>query len=127
MKLKGKDPNNRGKDRKGTDDKSLAPGGSYFVAEEAYARELQNPVHATRASVRLFYFFEIIFFSPANIFSENQQEKEKCTCDAKHRAFDQSDTKFNKGFSVTGVGGIVCLRHGVLRPKAVGDLQKGER
>lgn len=52
MKLKGKDPNNRGKDRKGTDDKSLAPGGSYFVAEEAYARELQNPAHATRASVR---------------------------------------------------------------------------
>jgi hypothetical protein len=59
MKLKGKDPNNRGKDRKGTDDKSLAPGASYFVPEEAYAKEIQDPVHATKASVRGSFCFLI--------------------------------------------------------------------
>lgn len=29
--------------------------------------------------------------------------------------------------AATGVGAIVCARHNLTRPSAVGDLQKGEK
>ncbi|KAF9503292.1 hypothetical protein BS47DRAFT_1374483 [Hydnum rufescens UP504] len=29
--------------------------------------------------------------------------------------------------SLTGIGAVVCARHGLLRPNGIGDLQKGER
>jgi hypothetical protein len=31
------------------------------------------------------------------------------------------------GLRVSGVDGCVCARHGVVRPRGLGDLQKGER
>ena len=42
-------------------------------------------------------------------------------------AIAQANTKFAKGYAVTGVGMVVCARHGMILPNAIGDLQKGER
>ncbi|KAJ6481585.1 hypothetical protein C8R47DRAFT_933115, partial [Mycena vitilis] len=42
-------------------------------------------------------------------------------------ALMQKDTRLTTGLRVSGVGGVVCARHELVRPQGVGDLQKGER
>ena len=42
-------------------------------------------------------------------------------------AIKQANTRYNKGYAATGVGMVVCARHGFILPNSVGDLQKGER
>ncbi|KAJ7060660.1 hypothetical protein C8F01DRAFT_988096 [Mycena amicta] len=42
-------------------------------------------------------------------------------------ALIQQDTKVTTGLRVSGVGGVVCARHGLVRRQGMGDLQKGER
>ena len=42
-------------------------------------------------------------------------------------AVSQANTRYNKGYAVTGIGSIVCARHGFILPNSTGDLQKGER
>ncbi|KAF9508989.1 hypothetical protein BS47DRAFT_1365591 [Hydnum rufescens UP504] len=42
-------------------------------------------------------------------------------------ALDHANTKKSDGLRVTGVGAVVCARHGLLCPNGIGDLQKGER
>ena len=49
------------------------------------------------------------------------------TCGSKLNAVSQAYTKYARGYSVTGVGGVDCARHGFKRPNGVVDLQKGER
>lgn len=49
------------------------------------------------------------------------------TCGSTFHAVNQANSKFSKGYSVTGVGAVVCARHNFLRANGVGDLQKGER
>ncbi|KAK7031325.1 CxC2 domain-containing protein [Favolaschia claudopus] len=39
----------------------------------------------------------------------------------------QKDTRVTTGLRCSGVGGVVCARHELMRPRGVGDLQKGER
>ncbi|KAJ7831676.1 hypothetical protein B0H13DRAFT_1915348 [Mycena leptocephala] len=39
----------------------------------------------------------------------------------------KKETRLTTGLRVSGVGGCVCARHGVVRPQGLGDLQKGER
>ncbi|KAJ6607425.1 hypothetical protein B0H10DRAFT_1818202 [Mycena sp. CBHHK59/15] len=39
----------------------------------------------------------------------------------------QKDTRLTTGLRCSGVGGVVCARHELVRPQGVGDLQKGER
>ena len=41
-------------------------------------------------------------------------------------AVNQANSRSSKGFSVSGVGAIVC-RHGLVRKNGVVDLQKGKR
>ncbi|KAJ7056035.1 hypothetical protein C8F01DRAFT_1211465 [Mycena amicta] len=40
---------------------------------------------------------------------------------------DDKDTRVTTGLRVSGVGGCVCARHGIVRALGLGDLQKGER
>ncbi|KAF7797546.1 hypothetical protein EIP86_008746 [Pleurotus ostreatoroseus] len=54
----------------------------------------------------------------------DQEDISTCTGFA---AISQANKKFNKGYAVTGIGSIVCARHGFILPNATGDLQKGER
>ncbi|KAJ7049303.1 hypothetical protein C8F01DRAFT_1002465 [Mycena amicta] len=53
-------------------------------------------------------------------------EKEFYSC-AAFAALTQQDTKVTTGLRVSGVGGVVCARHGLVRRRGMGDLQKGER
>ncbi|KAJ7059329.1 hypothetical protein C8F01DRAFT_989825, partial [Mycena amicta] len=64
-------------------------------------------------------------------FVENAAYKEHLrdyvsTCIA-FAALMQKDTRLRTGLRVSGVGGCVCARHGVVRAQGLGDLQKGER
>ncbi|KAK7057356.1 CxC2 domain-containing protein [Favolaschia claudopus] len=54
----------------------------------------------------------------------DQEEMSTCSGLA---ALDYANTKFSRGYSVTGVGMGVCARHEFVQPTGVGDLQKGER
>ncbi|KAJ7055432.1 hypothetical protein C8F01DRAFT_1211630 [Mycena amicta] len=42
-------------------------------------------------------------------------------------ALMEKETRLTTGLRVSGVGGCVCARHGVVRAQGMGDLQKGER
>ncbi|KAJ7059185.1 hypothetical protein C8F01DRAFT_1059219 [Mycena amicta] len=53
-------------------------------------------------------------------------EEDVSTCIA-FQALMQKETRLTTGLRVSGVGGCVCARHGVVRPMGLGDLQKGER
>ncbi|KAJ7073666.1 hypothetical protein C8F01DRAFT_1271401 [Mycena amicta] len=53
-------------------------------------------------------------------------EEDVSTCIA-FAALMQKETRLTTGLRVSGVGGCVCARHGVVRPLGLGDLQKGER
>ncbi|KAF7325868.1 CxC2 domain-containing protein [Mycena kentingensis (nom. inval.)] len=75
----------------------LGPPG-YFVVNETYKRHLLNYV----------------------------EEKEISSC-AAFAAITQRDTRNVAGLRVSGVGGVVCARHGLVRRHGLGDLQKGER
>ncbi|GJF00735.1 CxC2 domain-containing protein [Phanerochaete sordida] len=54
----------------------------------------------------------------------DQEDISTCTGFA---AMAHANTKFNKGYATTGVGLVLCARHGFIQPNGVGDLQKGER
>ncbi|KAF7331975.1 CxC2 domain-containing protein [Mycena kentingensis (nom. inval.)] len=79
------------------DHRPLGPPG-YFVVNETYKRHLLNYV----------------------------EEKEISSC-AAFAAITQRDTRNVAGLRVSGVGGVVCARHGLVRRHGLGDLQKGER
>ncbi|KAJ7432257.1 hypothetical protein B0H11DRAFT_1760772 [Mycena galericulata] len=79
-------------------DPSLGSGMSYFVESSAYKEHLRNYV----------------------------AEKDVSSCIA-FAALLQKETRLTTGLRVSGVGGCVCARHGVVRPLGLGDLQKGER
>ncbi|KAJ7081651.1 hypothetical protein B0H15DRAFT_924210 [Mycena belliarum] len=53
-------------------------------------------------------------------------EKDVSTCIA-FAALLQKDTRMTTGLRCSGVGGVVCARHELVRPQGLGDLQKGER
>ncbi|KAJ7790270.1 hypothetical protein B0H13DRAFT_2245702 [Mycena leptocephala] len=53
-------------------------------------------------------------------------EKDVSTCIA-FAALMQKDTRLTTGLRCSGVGGVVCARHKLVRPQGVGDLQKGEQ
>ncbi|KAF7322306.1 CxC2 domain-containing protein [Mycena chlorophos] len=79
-------------------DPSLGSGLLYFVKDEPYKRHLRDYV----------------------------AEHDVSTCIA-FAALMQKETRLTTGLRVSGVGGCVCARHGVVRPQGIGDLQKGER
>ncbi|KAJ7801750.1 hypothetical protein B0H14DRAFT_3489222 [Mycena olivaceomarginata] len=54
------------------------------------------------------------------------EQKEMSTCSGL-AALDYANTKFSRGYSTTGVGMGVCVRHKFVQANGVGDLQKGER
>ncbi|KAJ7604993.1 hypothetical protein FB45DRAFT_1149649 [Roridomyces roridus] len=80
------------------DDPALGPGQAYFVESGPYKEHLRNYV----------------------------AEKDVSSCIA-FAALLQKDTRLTTGLRVSGVGGCVCARHGVVQPLGLGDLQKGER
>ncbi|KIM62429.1 hypothetical protein SCLCIDRAFT_24966 [Scleroderma citrinum Foug A] len=80
-------------------DPSLSRGWSYFVEETAFKTYLQDH-------------------------KNDVQEKSNCS---NHSAVNMADVKTKKGCDATGVGMVVCARHGMRLPNGVADLQYGER
>ncbi|KAJ7050750.1 hypothetical protein C8F01DRAFT_1263635 [Mycena amicta] len=95
------DANFRMKNRirpKERNDPPLGPGLGFFVAPGPYKEHIKNYV----------------------------TEDDVSTCIA-FQALIAKNTRMTTGLRVSGVGGCVCARHGLLRPLGMGDLQKGER
>ncbi|KAK7032023.1 CxC2 domain-containing protein [Favolaschia claudopus] len=80
------------------DDPPLGDGWAYMLEEHGYYEHLQNYVG----------------------------EEDVSTCIA-FQALLQKDTRITTGLRCSGVGGVVCARHELVRAQGVGDLQKGER
>ncbi|KAK7050374.1 hypothetical protein R3P38DRAFT_2763610 [Favolaschia claudopus] len=53
-------------------------------------------------------------------------EKDVSSCIA-FKALLQKDNRLTTGLRSSGVGGVVCARHELIRPQGLGNLQKGER
>ncbi|KAJ3536762.1 hypothetical protein NM688_g6792 [Phlebia brevispora] len=70
------------------------------------------------------YFVEDTRYREHVLKYANQEDISTCTGFA---AISQANKKFSKGYAVTGIGSIVCARHGFILPNSTGDLQKGER
>ncbi|KAI0671900.1 hypothetical protein C8Q78DRAFT_972892, partial [Trametes maxima] len=87
----------RCKDR-GLDDVELAPGWSYYVKEDKFAKYIQRDI------------FQV----------------EHNTCSAEHNAILQANLR-KKGYIASGVGAVFCARHAFFRPNGVGDLHLGEK
>lgn len=49
------------------------------------------------------------------------------TCDSQLRAADHTIPKSSTVFRASGVGGVLCGRHTLIRKNGMGDLQKGEK
>ena len=49
------------------------------------------------------------------------------TCGSKFKAIDHANARYSAGYTSTGVGAVVCARHGMIRKNGVCNLQKGER
>ncbi|KAJ7061129.1 hypothetical protein C8F01DRAFT_1083346 [Mycena amicta] len=79
-------------------DPSLTSGFGYFVASGPYKAHLRDYVAESDISTCIVF-----------------------------AALMQKETRLTEGLRVSGVGGCVCARHGVVRPRGIGDLQKGER
>ncbi|KAF7296764.1 CxC2 domain-containing protein [Mycena indigotica] len=79
-------------------DLSLGSGLGYFVESSSYKDHLRSYV----------------------------KEKDVSSCVA-FAALLQKETRLTTGLRVSGVAGCVCARHGLVRARGLGDLQKGER
>ncbi|KAJ7062443.1 hypothetical protein B0H15DRAFT_794789, partial [Mycena belliarum] len=80
------------------EDPSFGSGWGHFVNYKPYTKHLKNYI----------------------------AEKDISTCIA-FAALLQKDTRMTTGLRCSGVGGVVCARHELVRPQGMGDLQKGER
>ncbi|KAI1788247.1 hypothetical protein LXA43DRAFT_1097465 [Ganoderma leucocontextum] len=70
------------------------------------------------------YFVEDTGYKDILVQYGDQEDISTCTGLS---AIDHANTKYSKGYAVTGVGAVVCARHKFWLPRAMGDLQKGER
>ncbi|KAI6111782.1 hypothetical protein EDD16DRAFT_1690987 [Pisolithus croceorrhizus] len=84
---------------KDSNDPSLSEGWAYFVEESTYKSYLSHHVNDVQ---------------------------EKSTCSS-HNAINMADTTASWGLNATGIGIVVCARHGMKLANGIGDLQKGER
>ena len=105
------------KDRGVKGDGELGPGWACFVHDKNYKAEL--PKHTDVVEVCIYYF--LIFFHL------NSFVQKKSSCQSTHQAISRATSRVNKGYTVTGVGSIICSRNGVVRGNGVADLQQGER
>ncbi|KLO04642.1 hypothetical protein SCHPADRAFT_840402, partial [Schizopora paradoxa] len=55
------------------------------------------------------------------------EQTEENNCESQHSAIIKANTRNAKGYLASGIAGLVCGRHTLVRPSAFGDLKKGER
>ncbi|KAF9029676.1 hypothetical protein BJ165DRAFT_1359234, partial [Panaeolus papilionaceus] len=59
--------------------------------------------------------------------TQKVDEPEINTCNSEHDAIVRSATRSTPGYSVSGVGLVICSCHCLIRRNGAGDLQKGEK
>ena len=105
------------KDRAIKDDIELGPGWAYFVHDAQYKEELVKHTDIIEVcETHILMWFKLIVCLA-----------QKSSCESTHQAIARATSHVNKGYSVTGVGSIICSRSGIVRGNGVADLQKGER
>ncbi|KIM60068.1 hypothetical protein SCLCIDRAFT_26859 [Scleroderma citrinum Foug A] len=72
----------------------------------------------------LYFVEETVFKMYLRDHKNNIQEKSNCS---NHNAVNMADVKTKRGCDASGVGMVVCARHGMRLPNGVADLQYGER
>lgn len=97
-------------------DPGLGIGMAYMVPREPYETYVLSRTSDTDVVV-------ILFFS---CFATDPLLQQISTC-VGFAALARANTKFSKGLRYTGVGAVSCGRSEMIRPNAVGNLQKGER
>ncbi|KAF7441031.1 hypothetical protein PC9H_001380 [Pleurotus ostreatus] len=89
----------KNKDRSLEKDEPLGDGWGHWVSEDPYKAYLEA----------------------------NTDEPEPNLCDSELRAVDHANKRRSQGYVSTGVAGVICARHGLVRRNGLGNLQKGER
>ena len=97
-------------------DPPLGDGWAHWVPESDYQEYIQAFGHQQEVST-IHLMFASALFIPL----------QPNLCESELRAVDHANTKFSGGYTATGVGGVICARHALVRKCALGDLQKGER
>lgn len=100
---------------RGVSDPEFGPGWAYFVNDEHYKAEIVK--HPQPIEVRAAHY----------IASLTHYLLQKSDCTSTHQAIERATSKLNDAYSVTGVGAVICSRHGLVRANGIGDLQRGER
>ena len=96
-------------------DPSLSQGWAYFVEDTAFKKYLCDHKNDTQEACLLTpeYWHILILI-------------QKSTC-SNHNAVNMAGVKSKKNCDSTGVGMVVCARHGMRLPNGIADLQYGER
>ena len=103
----------KGKDRR-LEDIELMPGWGPFVEESAYQDFILNYVDQPEVSTLYSKNHKL------NIYQIN-------TCESEHDAIVRAQTRCTPGYTVSGVGIVICSRHALVWRNGAGDLQKGEK
>lgn len=90
------------KDREIRNEPSLTANSGYFVDPHLFAQELQR-------------------------FQDLPPVRESSSCDSSFAAIERANSRYNRGYAVTGVVAAIDSRHGFVLPNGVADLQRGER
>lgn len=106
----------KNKDRNITNDVPLGDGWAHWVPEEPFMDYVGG-----------YGYQEEVSTASSSVYQSLTHLRQPNMCDSQLRAVDHANTRFSRGYKSTGVGGVVCARHGLVRKNGLGDLQKGER
>ncbi len=70
---------------------------------------------------------EVCYLPSVHRSSSQTQHRKQNSCRSMHNALTAANIRNMKGYRASGAGAVVCGRHSLVRPTAVGDLQKGEK
>lgn len=101
---------------RGIHDPELGSGWSYFVEATRYEKHVRQ--FFNEGEVRCILVW--VFLTLTRLLQIQ-------TCGSTFHAVNAANSKFTKGYAVTGVGAVVCARHNFVQKNGVGDLQRGER
>lgn len=108
----------KNKDRNIKNDPALGDGWGHWVPEQPYHEYIGEYGYQTEV-----IHHHIQIQRVTHLFQSLQPN----LCDSDLRAVDHANTKMSRGYTSTGVGGVLCARHTLVRKNGMGDLQKGER
>ena len=98
------------------DEEALGPGWGVFVSNKPYLEYVSQ--FANQEEVSILGFARML---------DNSNVWYQISHCVGFSAMWDSNRKRTKGLRATGIGAVVCARHGLYRPNGMGDLQVGKR